>query len=84
MKPKTILSVVGILFALAIGVGILLLVGDEFLPAIVMALAVFIGSFLGVQVSRKKSAEVEAYRQELISGRKSENTDPKPEPDDDE
>ena len=79
MNKKALVYLIVVMLAIALPVWIMVSSGDGILPAVVMALAVLAGSYLGVRLSRKKSAEVEEHRQSLIHGIKLKGSDADPE-----
>jgi hypothetical protein len=79
MNKKALIYTIVVVLAIALAVWIMVRSGDAIIPAVVMAAAVLAGSYLGVRLSRKKSAEVEEYRQSLINGKKPKGSDADPE-----
>jgi membrane protein implicated in regulation of membrane protease activity len=68
-KQKAFVVVVTAMLAVGIAVWIQVATGSPAVTAVGFALAGLLGSYFGWRWSRKKSAEVEGYRQELIGKR---------------
>lgn len=68
-KQKAFIATTTVILAIGIAVWIQLTTGSPAVTAAAFALAGLLGSYFGWQWSRKKSAEVEGYRQELIGKR---------------
>lgn len=72
-KQTAFLGATMALLAIAVVVWIQVATGSQIVPAVGFALAGLLGSYFGWLWSRRKSAEVETYRQELIAKRKTED-----------
>ncbi|UKA66116.1 hypothetical protein LFT44_16695 [Arthrobacter sp. FW306-05-C] len=65
-----------LLFVIGISVWIQVTTGSQIVVAVGFALAGILGSYFGWRWSQNKSAEVEGYRQDLISKKKRQDPEP--------
>jgi membrane protein implicated in regulation of membrane protease activity len=68
-KQKAFIGIVTAMLIIGVAVWIQVATGSPTVTAVGFALAGLLGSYFGWRWSRKKSAEVEGYRQELIGKR---------------
>jgi hypothetical protein len=66
-KQKAFIATTTVVLAVGVAVWIQVATGSAVVTAVGFELAGLLGSYFGWQWTRKKSAEVEGYRQELIA-----------------
>jgi membrane protein implicated in regulation of membrane protease activity len=75
-KQKAVIATAAVVLAVGVAVWIQVATGSPAVTAVAFVLAGLFGSYFGWQWSRKKSVEVEGYRQDLIGKRKVEDLHP--------